>query len=91
MSYTATREEHEGRAADDGAKVERCRASRRFGGGEPSDVVGGELPRAHISLRIAQRSGKSCRVTVLQRYCAPDEPPVPGFAPIVRSAIFTWR
>jgi hypothetical protein len=39
--------------------------------------------------RISQRSGKSGRPTVLFRYSAPLEPPVPVRVPIVRSTIFT--
>ena len=41
--------------------------------------------------RISQRSGNRFCPSVVRRYAAPDEPPVPGFAPIVRSTILTWR
>lgn len=41
--------------------------------------------------RIAHRSGKIGVISVVSRYCAPAEPPVPGFEPIVRWTIFTWR
>ncbi len=46
---------------------------------------------AHRRDRIAQRSGKAGRNNVVRRYSAPEDPPVPGFAPMVRSTILTWR
>ena len=54
-------------------------------GSEIVDVVHG----GYNCDRICQRSGKSGRPTVCCRYAAPAEPPVPLFAPIVRSTIFT--
>lgn len=39
--------------------------------------------------RISQRSGKIGVMSVVARYCAPLDPPVPIFAPIVRCTIFT--
>ena len=41
--------------------------------------------------RISHRSGNAGCASVVRRYCAPADPPVPGLAPIVRSTIFTWR
>src|SRR5688572_27454264 len=43
----------------------------------------------HSSERIAQRSGKAGWLSVLMRYSAPADPPVPIFVPIVRCTIFT--
>ena len=41
--------------------------------------------------RISQRSGKTGRNSVLRRYSTPDDPPVPPFAPMIRSTACTWR
>lgn len=41
--------------------------------------------------RMAQRSGKSGAISVVIRYWAPADPPVPTFVPIVRCTILTWR
>ena len=43
----------------------------------------------HNCERISQRSGKIGVMSVVARYCAPLDPPVPIFAPIVRCTIFT--
>src|SRR3989475_5370783 len=37
----------------------------------------------HSSVRIAQRSGKAGLFSVVSRYSAPADPPVPGFVPMV--------
>src|SRR5207249_10047813 len=53
-----------------------------------------ERPRrhaAHSSVRIAQRSGNAGLFSVVSRYSAPVDPPVPGFVPMVRCTIFTCR
>ncbi len=39
---------------------------------------------------MAHKSGKVGRPTVVRRYVAPAEPPVPRLPPMVRSTIFTW-
>ena len=41
-------------------------------------------------LRTSHSGGNAGR-SVLRRYAAPADPPVPIFAPMVRSTIFTWR
>ena len=46
---------------------------------------------AHSCDRTAQRSGNIGWKSVVRRYAAPDDPPVPILSPIVRSTIFTWR
>src|SRR5690606_12907989 len=46
-------------------------------------------PRRHSSVRIAHRSGNAGLKSVVLRYSAPVEPPVPGFVPIVRSTILS--
>ena len=51
----------------------------------------GRLGAAHSCDRTAQRSGNIGRKSVVRRYAAPDDPPVPILSPIVRSTIFTWR
>ena len=47
--------------------------------------------RVHRRLRTAHRSGKAASKSVVRRYAAPDEPPVPALSPMVRSTILTWR
>src|SRR5207249_10315827 len=47
--------------------------------------------RIHSRDRIAQRSGKMFCPSVVRRYDAPADPPVPWRVPIVRSTILTWR
>ena len=47
--------------------------------------------RVHRRLRTAHRSGKAASNSVVRRYAAPDEPPVPALSPMVRSTILTWR
>src|SRR5205814_3668085 len=42
-------------------------------------------------LRISHRSGNNGLESVVARYAAPVDPPVPRLVPIVRSTIFTWR
>jgi len=49
------------------------------------------LGAAHSCDRTAQRSGNIGRKSVVRRYAAPEDPPVPILSPIVRSTIFTWR
>src|SRR5204863_6801024 len=71
-------------------------------GDQPPGAPGGRLDGAaellelgrsedHSWPRIAQRSGKSGWKSVLRKYSAPADPPVPVLVPIVRSTIFTWR
>ena len=45
----------------------------------------------HSRRRTAHRSGKAASKSVVRRYAAPDEPPVPALSPMVRSTILTWR
>ena len=47
--------------------------------------------RVHRRRRTAHRSGKAASKSVVRRYAAPDEPPVPALSPMVRSTILTWR
>src|ERR1043166_2446825 len=49
------------------------------------------LPPPHSSERIAHKSGNAGWLSVVSRYSAPADPPVPAFVPIVRCTIFTWR
>ena len=63
----------------------RVSARQRVGAGV--EVVGTH----QNSVRIAHRSGKMGRESVVRRYSAPVEPPVPILAPMVRSTILTWR
>ena len=62
-----------------------------------SATLGLMLPAARLSTsfkssnRISQRSGKTGWNSVLRRYPTPDDPPVPTFAPMIRSTAFTCR
>ena len=55
-----------------------------------ADAESGIVAREIYSCdRISHRSGNNGRPMVSRRYVAPEDPPVPRFAPMVRSTIFT--
>ena len=47
--------------------------------------------RSYIRYRTVHRSGKRGLNNDLFKNSTPADPPVPSFAPIVRSTSFTWR
>jgi hypothetical protein len=58
----------------------------------PRDPAGGRhRAPIHNSVLIAHRSGNAGRFSVVIRYYAPADPPVPRRVPMVRWTIFTWR
>lgn len=54
-----------------------------------TDETGDTGREANERERIAHRSGNAGRNSVPRRYAAPDEPPVPVLAPMIRSTILT--
>src|SRR5579884_1270731 len=43
------------------------------------------------NVRTSHNSGKKRCSNVVDKYAAPSDPPVPFFAPIMRSTMRTWR
>jgi hypothetical protein len=65
----------------------RCAPAGDCGRTAAFAVVG----RDHSSLRTAQRSGKTGTDSVVRRWAAPTDPPLPGRSPMVRSTILASR
>jgi hypothetical protein len=42
-------------------------------------------------VRTSQSSGKNERSRAVFKYSTPEEPPVPGLLPMIRSTVFMWR
>lgn len=56
-----------------------------------SGVGPGRCPQRHKNVRTSHSSGKNERSSALLRNPTPDEPPVPGLWPMMRSTVFMWR